>query len=556
MKKIFSIILSLHLIVTPIAAVAEEELYTLTGTGSRDGIALYLNSVVVTSSGVVGSKLYQCTAVSYTFSHYIFMAGAVTLLASEIAKATQEKEAIELKQKQIENQTLASQKPGEGLTAEQKDTQVDLLEAAKTEEERIRDILQNRMNWMTAVEVVYWLAVGGAVAEILLHAFSTYTGYTDDSLTCNDTSGSKNLNPAMIAIIAAYGFNYSAAATQQWGQVLMQGVQAGAYIKALKNADSFVSKTINSGVKNSALRAVTFGVFAGYATYVRTGYKKNKDRADKNIETLNALINEWKNASISETTIEPGDVPTQNNNPTNQPGTIKPLPVNQLAQATNCVSAGSSGLEVSSNACKNPIKFDRSSLKFDSPYLQSMSNLSMDMADAMARGDSASAQIAVNQLNANASRIKKEVATLLKKADEKLKKAGKPSLNLASSIPSQIASLEGDIKKMAMDSKLPTTDAPAVAQETKSEKDNAPVAVAPIVVVPEVKPDTGLLVGESAEISAVAAPEPESIDNFVLNENDVLKKPEVSIFKQLSNRYFLNLPKILERKKVEEPVKK
>ena len=330
---------------------------------------------------------------------------------------------------------------------------------------------------------------------------------------------------------------------------------SSAYARALQNSEGFVSKTINEGVKSAVSRAVTFGVFAGYATYVRTGYKKNKERAEKNIKTLDDLIREWTNASQSGTTLDPGDMGPSNNTPPIQAGTITPLPVNQLAQSNNCMSAGANGMEFGASSCKNPIKFDRSKIKFDSPFLQSMSNLSMDMADAMAKGDSASAQIAVNQLNSNASRIKKEVAGLLKKADEKLKKAGKPGLNLAGSIPSQIASLESDMKKMAMDSKLPTSDAPAVAQESKSEKSNEPVAVAPIVEVPLAKPDSGLLVGDSAEASA-GGPAPESLDNFVVNESDVQKNPEVSIFKQLSNRYFLNLPKILERKKVEEPVKK
>jgi hypothetical protein len=552
MKKIFAFVLSLNLILTPSVAMAEEELYTATGTGSREGITQYLNSVIVTSSGIVGSTLYTCTGHPFTFSHYIFMGGSIALMASEIAKAIQEKEALELKNKQLQNLALASQKPTEGMTQEQKESQLAALETAKSEEERIKEILQSRMGWMTAVEIIYWLAVAGAVTEIIMSK-NPQTTYIDN-LDCNKDNG-KLSDLALKAIVVAYGINPSALATGNWLGVGLQGASSLAYVGALKNSKSFVSKAISTGAQTSISRSITFGVFAGYASYVRTGFKKNKERAEKNIETLNNLINEWKNATVPSTEIDPGEILNPPVDPATLAGQIKPTPVIPLARSKSCISGAGGSFDFSTEACKNPIKFDRSKINFGSPFLKSMSNLSMDMSEALARGDSALAQIAANQLSANASRIKKEVSDLIKKADEKLKKTGSEGLNLSTPIKAQMAALDSDMTKVAANLKIPVQETPSLPSEKLSETTAESLASAPSIGIPAAPETSGILSGDSSEVAATTQ-QPENIDNFVLEENDVLKKPEVSIFKQLSNRYFLNLPKILERKKVEESAKK
>jgi hypothetical protein len=46
----------------------------------------------------------------------------------------------------------------------------------------------------------------------------------------------------------------------------------------------------------------------------------------------------------------------------------------------------------------------------------------------------------------------------------------------------------------------------------------------------------------------------ESLNDFESTESDISKDPEVSIFKQVSNRYFLNYTKIFQRKEINPPL--
>ena len=100
-----------------------------------------------------------------------------------------------------------------------------------------------------------------------------------------------------------------------------------------------------------------------------------------------------------------------------------------------------------------------------------------------------------------------------------------------------------------------------------AEKEDKSVAVkpfvAPVAAVPA-RPMPNLSMGSEMPESA-PAPGPavtvQTIDDFETAEQDFSKQKDVSIFEQLSHRYFLNYSKVFERKKrpdvvIPEEVKK
>ncbi len=105
-----------------------------------------------------------------TNSHYIFAGGALVLLLAELAAAIKQKDNLAESNKQADRMTVVANTPTADLTDEQKNVQLTALRLAKTEEENQRDALEARVNWMGAVEVVYWLAVAAASTEAILYA--------------------------------------------------------------------------------------------------------------------------------------------------------------------------------------------------------------------------------------------------------------------------------------------------------------------------------------------------------------------------------------------------
>ena len=89
--------------------------------------------------------------------------------------------------------------------------------------------------------------------------------------------------------------------------------------------------------------------------------------------------------------------------------------------------------------------------------------------------------------------------------------------------------------------------------DSDKPKSDKPLKKNDVVALPVAEPKLDFGSAEETEVVDTAVKTDEqSLDDFESTEQDVSKKSEVSIFKQLSNRYILNYTKIFERKK--EPV--
>jgi hypothetical protein len=578
MNKIFAILLSFQFMIAPVAMAgncsSETDKYCITGDGGSSGNDKYLNLVMMTASAAIGSNFISCQGGQSnnipTFSHYIFLVGAVVLLMAEIAAAIKQKEAKEESEKQMARQGLAESKPGDYVTQEQKDAQLTLLNTAKAEEEKNRDALEARMDWMTAAEAVYWLAVAGAAVETILYAltqipaYGQAIGYRDWSLTCNNDSLS---DATLMMIGAAYGA-IPGLVGGDIGGALTGGLSVAGFMMILKMITKSVGTSIKAAINTAPGRIVIFGVFAALATTARNGLKESRDRANDNIALIDKTINDWKAASTVTTEIDTGD-----DGPEMGDSSIKPLPsvapIKPLAAANvppsrsprSCLSGNASGLQHSASSCSRPLKIDRSGVNFNNKYLNGVANQSLDLADAMARDDMASARVLAGSLGANAAKVKAEALNMIKDANEKQKLAGLAPLDFEKEVNSQLANFSKMAQDAAKDSGLKglSGSAPTLASsgsEKKDDKSGVTSVKSPVTLNP-VMPNLNLgSQDQPADTTAVKeATLEQRLNDFEPSQSEISKRSDVSIFQMLSHRYGLSYDKILTRRKVAKPIK-
>jgi hypothetical protein len=639
MKKLFAILMSFQLILAPVAysqqAATGIDNYMSTGDGSFEGNLKFVNSIMMTGSGVFGSLFMMCKKgvgmdstptltpnTIPTFSHYLFMAGAVVLLLGEIVAATKQKERIKRAKEQVERMATAT-KPGEVETAENRDIQLKILWKALEEEEFNRDALEERINWMGAAEVVYWSAVAGAVTETILFAATKalmttrttartaeYTALATETAACAGPQAIVACAPAtaayaaaviahqaayaaekavgyysqtlyncvtpatkgvVLGVAAAYGviggLTKEAGKGSEVGGALMGGLTVvGTMLLLMKILTAF-APGLNVAMTTAPARVVIFGVFAALAETARNGYKDSLYRAKDNIAALKAAIQQWEQANLggSNTAGSDGgtdggaDGGTGGGTTTGGAPNIATLPkvLPKFPKLGKCLSASG---EHSEKSCRTPIKFNRSLVKFKSKFLSSVAGQAFNMSEAFARDDAASANKMAASMGNNAARTKAEAMALIKEANAKLVSSGEKAIDFDKEVKAQLANMS----KSAMDSagmsgasgaggsRASLDDAEAKSDETSP---SGKVAVAAPGAFGQPAPDLSLTGSEMfAPEAAVTEAAPQNLDDFESSVQDVATGRGASIFEQVSNRYILNLSKILVRKKKNEIV--
>ena len=583
-----------------------------------------------------------------TNSHYIFAGGALVLLLAELAAAIKQKDNLAESNKQAERMSVVANTPTADLTDEQKNVQLTALKLAKKEEENQRDALEARVNWMGAVEVVYWLAVAAASTEAILYAstkslmkaslaaqaaetallttttglLTTATGllvlegkaaqatlgctgpqalvppcpvaiaaypvataaylaakklyaasgklydaavqakhaaykaekalgYYSWGLTCNNNEKHKTLT---LGIAAAYGVLGGLNSEKvDVGSVLSSAMStAGAMMMLDFMVNKVGGKALGKGVNTAPGRVVVFGVFAALADVVRNAFKDRVLRANKNIDSIDKAITTWTNATKggSVTGGSGGDDPTTNSNlnlATNKSSNyLQRLP--SVPKLAKCFSASA---QVSGNSCRNPMKFNRGSLNFRSSFLNSTANQALEMGEAFARDDGARASSLAASMGTNAARVKAEAKGLIAEANAALMRGGGKAIDFDKQVKAQLASFgQSNMGGSGSASGGSGTRASLDADDMDIE---SPSSVAVSVPGPIGQGPANLaFTGEEIATEPIVEVKAEqSLDDFELPVQDVANKGDVSIFKQLSNRYFLNYSKIFDRKKEE-----
>lgn len=356
----------------------------------------------------------------------------------------------------------------------------------------------------------------------------------------------------------AYGFG-SGQLNKDGGQVASYGSMAVSLLTAfVPGASAMVSKLYNFPIP----RSITFGALAVMSGINTAGLAKREEISNDNIVKLKNAILQFKLETEGATALRVADADKDgddNDSPrTKKINKMKDLVVNRVK---NCISNSGGKYDVSEKACGKPLKLAKINFgKINIPALNNVANMANDMAQALAEGDEARAHAIAKDVGQNAARVKQAVAELKAKYNEDQKKRNKPGVDFNKKIAAQVASIQSSMNQAAASKglNLASMSSGDPVSDDKSDKaaEGVPevtVAAVPAAAMPETDPLAGM--GGATEEMAIETPvtgkTEQSLDDFESTEQDVSKKSDVSIFKQLSNRYILNWNKMFERQKPE-----
>src|SRR3989344_2718511 len=172
MKKLFATLLSLHLILAPVPALA-----------AGGGIAKQILGI---ANSIVGSTvIVKCAMASMQPSLMVYMAGSLVYVASELAGGNKQKE-----QQKKQSQSLDSLKAN---MTEGGDYQKGAIDAQLKDEKDKLEVIQGRRKWMMATKAIYATATALAIMEYIR---SVTPPYITDAGACAP-------NPAATAPITA-----------------------------------------------------------------------------------------------------------------------------------------------------------------------------------------------------------------------------------------------------------------------------------------------------------------------------------------------------------------
>lgn len=554
MKQLFAIIMSLNLILVPVAfGQGSGDQYRQGSTSSHSTVS-YMKQILGLGIGVIGSNiLTTCKMGTMQPSVLLFMAGSLAMIGSEIAAGKNQSKLHDAKTKDLEMIKEKMKMEGEGG-----DIQKGILETALKEEKETQSFIKKRRNWMTAISVVF---MASTVLSILEFWWSfpppVGTGKTD-SAACTSNGG---ITSKLLAMAITMSWSWGAGKVGG-GPISQYGGMLLTLLPQVTSLDSVMSVAYGSAIP----RAITFGVSTGISGWITVDLAKKYNVVSENVKKMESVVSQFKKETETDAGIEKG-APTSED-PDKVAGGKKPVyEVNKLANGSkvkDCFSNSSNGVDYSPAGCSNPLKIlpIKFGANFNNSSLTAVSNLTTDMAQLISNGDIDGASIKADEIAGYAARIKDIKDKVEKDLNTMLKANGKPTIDIDKEVAASSAAMEADYMKRNNISG--STASPQVANPSStSDKDSNPSpdlkitsATAAALVTPESVPMPSFSDEISTEESETVS-NSDSSSNTTLNDyestaEDISKKPDVSIFKQVSNRYILNYTKIFERKKAPE----
>lgn len=576
MKKLFAIILSLGLILAPIPTV---------NTAHAGGAGGYAKMILGMANGIIGSTiLTKCKLGGTQLSILIYMAGGLVYTFAEIAGGKAKSKSVEDNAKDM-SQFLAGDQKGGDVQKKAVQSQID------NEKDNLKHV-QTKRKWMMATKLVYAAATAMAIVEIWW-ALPTPAGLN------KPFAGACTPNPAADkfmtkAIALAYGAFVSSGGSLQ-GMVVGAGVQLGAQMvmkqAAKKTAETVVAVEAGTAAADAASVPLMntapsrIGFFAAATALVMLidgDLKKEEDAIKKRIADLEKVKNSFEGADNnliagdSASTSGAGAGALSGNDP-NDP-TKRNYEVSGLAAGAapkkSCYTNNSGSMDYSETGCSNPIRLQKPTFPggVDIPTLSNAANVATDMANNIASGNIAGADVDAGKLQAMGARIEAVRDNVLKKYNDQLKKEGKKPVDINGEINRQVAALNAEMNKRNAGSgnfsmaDIGNAGSAATSDTAGAEDIKAPeiaTVAAPSAADLNVPVDLSNIEGDLAGTETVdpnaangnekVASLSDSLNDFESNESDIAQDTGVSIFKQVSNRYFLNYTKIFEKKKIADP---
>ncbi len=546
MRKLFTILIALHLMLIPMPARAAGI------TGQLTGIAIA--SVGVSLAAACGLK---------SPSLLLYIAGAAVYLMGEMNGGKAQKDQLEATDKSMEELRASGVKGGE--------VQLKSLEAQLKDKEEKLKLAQKRSKWIGAAAMMFTAAAALAAAEFLYPPLGCVPGAALALGTIKST-----------AIVAAFTF-------------LSGGGLTGALLGAV--AGYVVAQGALVGIFNSfAGRIAGMAVSAGLAMMAKGEVDGEVSKLNSDIAKLKEVIAQFhretdgKGPNTEDTTAGASSGVTSGSSSGASSGSLAGVTSGSSGGTTSGATSGTAvtslptGTRVSgtttclnskqefSTICSDPLKFPSiniSSLSTN-PELQRVVNVGVGLANDAASGNVGKADVAVGNLNASAAKINDIYKQQLAKTNARLASEGKPAVGTQKEMQDTLNSMQAAFdKEMASKSQsvagLGLSKLSLDATDVKSGQNITEASSGEVIAVPTSKGDdktaanTAPTITDGTLASTPAAAESSkdalgnSLDNFESTENDISKNKEGSLWKQVSNRYFSNYQRFFERKKLPTP---
>lgn len=577
MKKLFAIILSLSLIIGPVPVARASG-------GGAGGIAKQILGI---ANGIVGSAVItKCKLASTQASILVYMAGSLVFVAAEIAGG-KKKNQDSANQAQSLDQMKAGMKEGG-------DYQMAAIDAQIKNEKSNLEFIEKRRKWMMATKAIYAAATALAVLEI-------WWSFPPPAGIAKPFEGACAPDPSHKPIVSTIAMAYSslmASGGNLKGMAMGMGMQM-AVKWVLK--EFFPKVTIGAEIADKAVgilstapgRIAFFAAATALVMMIDSELAKEEKDTKKKIADLEKVKESFKLASQTDNELAEG---SSNNNAaagnnkteTSDPNdpSKKTYEIKDLAKGTElqkqCFAKIDGAMHYSAEACKSSFKLTRPKfqMNMDLPTLKTVSNLATDMGQSVSDGDMGKADLAAGELASMAGRMDAVKDGLMKKLNDQLKAQGKKPIDVNGELNRQVTALNDALNKQnpgsgnyslasmgdmgSMD--LKGSEASLAAVDPKAGDVTAvPDAKAPDatgVEVPSATSDVGAIsedalgVANAEEALGVLGAQKleDNMANFESAEGDISKDSDVSLFKQVSNRYFLNYTKIFQRKEINPPL--
>lgn len=544
MRKLLAILICLNMTLAPLAIGAD----TPAASGdqfrsSQGGGGGWMDQILGITSGAIGSTIIVgCSLSTMQPSLMAYMAGGVAYIAKEILGG---KGQGNFHKKSASALKMDAEKMKGG------DVQKAALETALADEKKNLEMIKSRKMWMMAITAAYTAATGLAIMESMKEKVPPYiTSFAG----CNATPVS---GFQAMAISAAYG-----AASNMgngMGGMIMGGAGSLLFQKVLTSSILVADTAKATSHQMADARMIAFGASAALALLVTMELGKKEKVFKENVEKLENAIANYKAESSSSSGI--GDGSTSGSaagaadvKPTLVSGAITPLPTVETELAKHCMSKTGN---YSEESCSSVVRIPNPKLEgnINVPTLQNAANLANEMGNAVASGNIGQANIAAAGLAGMATQLSEVKKNLQKQLNDQLKLSGKAPRdfdaeekarlaqmrNSISSNPNwpQLASLEANSLKNLGVSALDVTKENASASNEK-------IVGGPALAMPSSTITEGVIPSEpTVEPTKVA--EVNMNEQFEYNEKDVSEKKEESIFKQVSNRYIFNYPRLFSK---------
>lgn len=364
-------------------------------------------------------------------------------------------------------------------------------------------------------------------------------------------------------------------------------------------------------------RSVTFAVSAALATAITAGLNQRIEIAKENIKKMDKVLSQYRQETDDDTVIEhdkPRDEEPSKQDAMNsdykmklagssfsasRSNAVKKLPESIVAakktSGKTCLSQTDDKVEYSESACSNPVQVSGASFGTDrNIVLAEASKLSTDMAQALAEGNTAKANLIAGDLNNMAAKIKSATQSLQDEKNEMMKAQGLEPEDFNKSVGDQIADLTKELSNAAKEKNIdvyPSEQASlnnealfaatgaGISKEAASEKTKG-IDVKKPEIIPVGKTSgeasnnsssfENFFSGLEEESGQVSDNNPHGLSdedlraaraNGYIEMNERMKRhkskeegisslTDASIFKQVSNRYFMNYSRFFNRKEV------